>query len=151
MHFKLPSFDRGALRAASLALFGMSIVAACDTDRPVEPTAAVPAAASAFILPIKTGTLVWKVTDEDPSPLGGAKFQVTGPKGATWFLADNFAPDSDPISGNFRLAGLQPGTYTVCEIMAPLGYALPDTPCRTKDVFVGDATHVKSFINKELR
>lgn len=151
MHFQLPSFDRAALRVASLALFGMSFVAACDTDRPVEPTAAVPTAANAFVLPIKTGTLVWKVTDADPSPLGGAKFQVTGPLMATWFLADNFAPDSDPTSGSFRLAGLQAGTYTVCEIMAPLGYAMPTPPCRTKDVIVGDPTHVQSFINKELR
>lgn len=147
----LLSFERHAGRVAAVALLGTSLVAACNEDRAVEPTAPIPApsAPSASRL-VTTGTLAWKVVDINTQALlGGTKFEVTSAQKAKWTIADNGAGDADPIVGQFKLAGLPAGTYQACETRAPAGYGLPFLNCITNTVSVGATTNL-TFINAPL-
>jgi uncharacterized surface anchored protein len=80
--------------------------------------------------------------------LGGATFKVKGPANTTWTLTDNVLPDGDPVSGQFKLAGLSPGSYEVCEIVAPPDYLLPELACHATMVYDGATTLVETFISK---
>ena len=61
MYDALPSLNRRARRLSSLALMGVALVAACDTDETVAPKpaalAAIPAAAQPQLGPGKTGSI----------------------------------------------------------------------------------------------
>lgn len=86
-----------------------------------------------------TGTVSWtKVADGDSSntPLEGSEWKLAklGANGSTeeksWTVSDQSTPsettwaDTDAKDGKFTLAGLLPGTYTLVETQAPLGYEL---------------------------
>lgn len=89
-----------------------------------------------------TGTVSWtKVADGDSSntPLAGSEWKLAklGADGSTeeksWTVSDQSTPsettwaDTDAKDGKFTLAGLLPGTYTLTETQAPLGYELNTT------------------------
>ena len=89
-----------------------------------------------------TGTVSWtKVADGDSSntPLEGSEWKLAklGANGSTeeksWTVSDQSTPsettwaDTDAKDGKFTLAGLLPGTYTLTETQAPLGYELNTT------------------------
>lgn len=89
-----------------------------------------------------TGTVSWtKVADGDSSntPLEGSEWKLAklGADGSTeeksWTVSDQSTPsetawaDTDAKDGKFTLAGLLPGTYTLTETQAPLGYELNTT------------------------
>ncbi|WP_130448862.1 SpaA isopeptide-forming pilin-related protein [Zhihengliuella halotolerans] len=68
-------------------------------------------------------------TDENGVPLGGASFEIDpnplpGGEG-TLTVTDNDANDADPADGTIELAEVNPGEYTVTEVVAPDGYLLP--------------------------
>ena len=118
MFTTLRRFGRATSRAASLALATISFVAACDTDQPAAPKPAVQTTTpSAQLGPtIKlTGSLAWKVTDLTANLLSGTQFKVVGPMQTTWIVSDNGATDADKTTGTFKLAGLKPGSYQVCQ------------------------------------
>uniref|UniRef100_UPI0015E09B43 prealbumin-like fold domain-containing protein n=1 Tax=Zhihengliuella halotolerans TaxID=370736 RepID=UPI0015E09B43 len=69
-------------------------------------------------------------TDENGVPLGGASFEISpnplpGGEGGSLVIVDNDANDADPADGTIELAEVNPGEYTVTEIVAPDGYLLP--------------------------
>ena len=89
-----------------------------------------------------TGTVSWtKVGDGDAkyAPLAGSEWKLAklGADGSTeeksWTVSDQSTPsettwaDTDAKDGKFTLAGLLPGTYTLTETQAPLGYELNTT------------------------
>lgn len=105
------------------------------TQRPFDssnPTGAIPNAKI-------TGTVSWtKVEDGDAkfAPLAGSEWKLAklGADGSTeeksWTVSDRSTAsevtweDSDDAPGKFTLEGLLPGTYTLVETQAPLGYEL---------------------------
>lgn len=89
-----------------------------------------------------TGTVSWtKVGDGDAkyAPLAGSEWKLAklGADGSTeeksWTVSDRSTAsevtweDSDDAPGKFTLEGLLPGTYTLVETQAPLGYNLNNT------------------------
>lgn len=96
------------------------------------PTGAIPNAKI-------TGTVSWtKVEDGDAkfAPLAGSEWKLAklGTDGSieaqSWTVSDQSAPsgttwaDTDTAPGKFTLEGLLPGTYTLVETQAPIGYEL---------------------------
>lgn len=89
-----------------------------------------------------TGTVSWtKVGDGDAkyAPLAGSEWKLAklGADGSneekSWTVSDRSTAsevtweDSDDAPGKFTLEGLLPGTYTLVETQAPLGYNLNNT------------------------
>ena len=155
MFVSLLSFNRRALRRGSVA--AVALVAACDTDRPLAPTAAsvsdIPTAAQPAVIPTGLGALAWTVVRQyTPGTakilIGGAKFQVLGAR-INMLVTDNGANDSDGALGKFRLSGLQPGTFQLCQLTAPTGYVLPSPACHQLTVNA-NATTSDEFVNKSL-
>ena len=89
-----------------------------------------------------TGTVSWTKVEEGDTkhtPLTGSEWKLAklGAGGSTeeksWTVSDQSTPsettwaDTDAKDGKFTLAGLLPGTYTLTETQAPLGYELNTT------------------------
>ena len=145
--------DRQAVRRVSLAIFGVAVIAACDTDRPTSPVAAKPAAEvpkSAEGMVIPAGNLVYATTNTSSQLIGPATFDMTGPWGYHQVVTDNSGLDVDPTLGKLRLNGLAPGSYKVCETKAPPEFALPDSTCHSGLVYGGMTTAVLAFVHQWL-
>ena len=146
------AFNRRTVGVVSVVVATVAL-AACDTNTPLEPQAPavnVPAGPNAGIEAAK-GALAWTAAMGGSTPLmflAGAKFQVSG-GGPTRTISDNDRSDSDPAIGRFTLDGLKPGTYTVCETVAPSGYAMP-TPACVQMTVVANATAFNHFIHWQL-
>jgi hypothetical protein len=77
------------------------------------------------------GSLAWLKQDNFGNPLGGATFEVcwtvdrfgTDITDVCQTVLDNQAPDVDSDPGEFKLANLPLGTYTIEETVPPPGYA----------------------------
>ena len=89
-----------------------------------------------------TGTVSWTKVEEGDTkhtPLTGSEWKLAklGADGSieekSWTVSDQSTPsettwaDTDTKDGKFTLAGLLPGTYTLTETQAPLGYELNTT------------------------
>ena len=72
-----------------------------------------------------SGTLTWTLKDGNFVPLAGGKFQLTGAGNFSLTITDNVTPgDQDPVGGSFKVMGLLPGDYTLCETVPPPKYLL---------------------------
>jgi hypothetical protein len=88
-------------------------------------------------------SLSWeKRTDAAPFPLlGGATFEISPDPidgVGTLIVVDNGAGDADPDNGQILVEGARPGTYTVTETIAPVGFVRDDDPTRLVVVSAGE-------------
>ncbi|WP_125100384.1 vWA domain-containing protein [Leucobacter chromiireducens] len=126
-----------------------------------KPAKAAPAAAGASITPLAAGPdapgvsapyVYWRAVDQDGALLGGATFELQGPRsggswGTTYTIADcTSAPctglDRDPDPGEFQVKFLSPASnpttnsvvtasaYRVRQTVAPAGYTLGSSAWR---------------------
>ena len=143
METSLLSFDRRALRRASLAVASVALLAACGTETPLEPTAArIPTSVQPTVIPNGLGS-IWlsTVTTEAnvKKLIGGAKFSIQGPR-TSKTVSDNDANDTDPTWGKIRLVNLLPGTWNVCETVPPVGYVVFQLTCQQLTVSANGTT-----------
>lgn len=126
------SFDSRAVRRAFVAVASVALLTACDSDSPVEPTAArVPTTVQAAVIPNGLGSIVVSTVTTEANVkklIGGAKLSYIGPR-TSGTVSDNGVGDMDPTWGKIRLMNLLPGTFTVCEIVPPVGYVVFQTTC----------------------
>jgi len=153
MFNNLIQLDRRSVRRASLAIFGVALIAACDTDRPTSPApvksaAEVPKSAEGMVIP--AGNLVFATVNTSSQLIGPATFDMTGPWGYHQVVTDNAGLDVDPTLGKLRLNSLAPGAYKVCETKAPPDFALPDSTCHSGMVYGGNTTAVAAFVHQWL-
>lgn len=151
MRSSLPSFDRRGLRLSALALAGATLLAACDNDRAVGPKAPAAPATAILVKPVKTGALRITILDQNKAlpTTSGAQFSVAKSDNKTFIAVDDGPGDMHSLAGSILMVNLQPGTYTVCQTVAPADYVLPTPPaCQPIDVIpgtsnLGDASHVQ--------
>jgi len=94
---------------------------------------------------VPVGSIAWEKRDAAGVLLGGAQFTISpNPLTGTGLLTilDNGPFDGNPASGQFLLINVPPGTYTITETVAPLGYVIDVVPTRAVTVTVGDLTQV---------
>jgi hypothetical protein len=93
------------------------------------------------LLPIPVGSIAWEKRDADGLLLGGAQFTITpDPTSGVGIrtILDNGPGDADPALGQILVLNALPGTYTVTETVAPLGYAIDADPTRVVVVTLDD-------------
>ncbi|AZZ41362.1 hypothetical protein C0Z11_02615 [Acidipropionibacterium jensenii] len=85
----------------------------------------------------KPGSVTWTKKDSSAALLGGSEWTLTPPGGAgavtitdctTSTCPAGDYTDQDPAPGQFKLANLSWGSYTLTESKAPIGYVLDTTP-----------------------
>jgi hypothetical protein len=152
----LISLDRRAVMRASLAILGVAVVAACDTDRPTSPIAApsaeAPKSAEGMVTADPRGTLVWATvsTYKQLIVTGPATYDVTGPLLYHVVVTDNSGVDADTTLGKLQLNSLKPGLYKVCETKAPPEFAPPDSLCHSGMVYGNVISAVAAFVHPWL-
>ena len=124
-------------------LLGLSLLAACDTNRLVAPETTK--ASSVKPLAYRTGglgSIAWKIVDESQVLVTGySDFIVTGPGNHFALVYDaNSYYDSNPAQGSILLKGLVPGTYQVCQNIFPTYYLNANPKCQTANVSTGTTT-----------
>jgi hypothetical protein len=147
MSSTLFSFSNRAIRHASVALFAVVTLAACDSDRAVSPTstsAKLPSAGNSSLVPGGRGDLVLGSVNGDMTSIKvlGSSYDVIDPLGDTTKVVDNGQFDSDPVAGTIKLSQWIAGKYTACPLTAPTGYALPQTLCITTTVVSGSGAGI---------
>lgn len=157
MRASLPSFDRRglSLRVSSLVLAGSTLLAACDNDRPLSPTATpIPTTASlAKAGNAKVGALRITILDQNnalPTTLGSQFTVAPMGGGQTFFVVDNSPQDAHSLIGSVLVLGLPAGFYSVCQTVAPTDYVLPTSPsCQQYPIEIvagtstlADASHI---------
>ena len=78
----------------------------------------------------------------------GATITVSGPRMSAT-VVDNGQGDADPTWGKLKLFNLQPGTFTLCETVAPVGYATALPACLQTEV-VANAVATLQFVHVTL-
>jgi hypothetical protein len=94
--------------------------------------------------------LQWNATDDVGNRLGGASvFTVKDSLGKGWTITDNDPlSDSDPWAGGLQTSVSHPGTWTICETVAPAGYVKPaGQPCKNIVVAWGGIGFAGGFDN----
>jgi len=140
MNATMLSFDRRGLRLSSLALLGVAVLAACDTDRSVGPSPTVIPTTAALAKGPAAGKTGGKVLisivgkNQQPVTVAGAQFSLAIAGQAAITAIDNGAQDADPTAGVVQVKGLTGGTYTVCETATPTDFALPTSNCTSASV-----------------
>ena len=140
------SSGRAAILRSALALTAVAALAACDSDRPLEPTSVnVPTTVQSAVAPNGLGSLAWTTVVLEANQkkvVGGAKFTISGPRMSAT-VVDNGQGDADPTWGKLRLYNLVPGTFTLCEVAAPIGYATLPPVCQQIDVIANVITQAQ--------
>jgi hypothetical protein len=133
--------NHAATRRASIVVFAVATLAACDSDRAVSPTpvAQVPTTGNAAIVPGGRGDIGAGVVNGNMTYINvaGASFDFITPLGDTMHVADNSNLDSDPTWGRVTVSKVLAGTYKICPTTAPTGYAFPATFCVTTTLVSG--------------
>src|SRR5687767_8847484 len=144
------SFERGARRVSSLAVASAVLLSACEADRSLAPSRAMPDSASLALAPNtnQPGTLVISVVDwaKNPVKYTGAFFLLSSPGMSDLEVRDNIVPDMDLAIGTLRVKKLVAGNYTICQQAPAEHYVMIYAPCKTVTVFGGKATQVE-FVN----
>ena len=165
MRTTMSSPDRRSVRRAILtptiaALTAVAALGACQGDSPVAPARSVHAAdssAAKVLVQVRPGSSLidWQLRDA-VSPynlLAGGHFHLTGPYNVNLDIVDNVTPnDQDPTTGKFMVKGLLPGTYTLCETVAPAKYMIPEAPanCFTIQVYAQSSTTLSPISNLHI-
>lgn len=139
---------------AAITLCGLTLIAACDTDRAVSPTSAskpaqVPTTVAGAVLPTPSPYLTTETVDQNGALVGGAVLVVRDSANTPIALiADNGPFDYDKQAGTFFFKLPRAGTFSVCEGNAPsgYGYAPGQPPCHTLTVKYGTTTHFTGFL-----
>src|SRR5262245_13662083 len=147
MYDTLLSMKSRARWLSSVALMGMALVAACDTDETVAPKpvtpSAIPEAAQPQLGPGQTGAIVIKLLDENKNLITGqfaTGFEIKSPSGKIWWATDNAPGDADSTWGVVLLTSLVPGQYRVCAFSTPYGYGVVGQTCRYPGVYAKSTT-----------
>ena len=154
--------DRRSVRRAILsptiaALAAVAALGACQSDSPVAPARGVRAndsSAAKVLVQVRPGfsLIDWQVKDA-VSPytlIGGAHFHLSGPYNTNLDIVDNVTPnDQDATAGKFKVTGLLPGSYTLCETVAPFKYMIPTAPgnCFAITVYSQSSTTLSPISN----
>ena len=147
MNSILLSLDGRAIRRVSGALFGVAMLAACDSDNAVSPapsSASLPASANGAVVPNK-GKLILTAVDQGMATLqiGGSEYDVTFPgPGATIHVVDGGFGDIDKTLGTITLPNFPLGMYHVCQTSAPTGYEIAIVTCVSPIVNGGATTNI---------
>ena len=131
---------------------------ACQNDTPVAPQSTLrseqaSADRGGHSGKVGTGILTWTLKDGTLLvPLAGGKFQLTGPSNFSLTITDNVTPgDQDPVGGSFKVLGLFPGIYTVCETVPPPKFLLTDndlvSPCTDVTIVTNGTNSGNQFFN----
>lgn len=135
-----------AARRASIALFAVAALAACDSDRAVSPTpiAKVPTSGSSALVPGGRGDLYTASVNGDMTYINvaGSSWNIITPLGDTMKVVDNGKFDSEPALGQVKVSKVLAGKYTLCPATAPTGYDFPYTICITTTVASGSGAAV---------
>jgi hypothetical protein len=97
------------------------------------------------LIDVTVGSIAWEKRDAAGVLLGGAQFTITpDPLDGVGILTilDNGPGDADPALGQILVLNALPGTYTVTETIAPLGYVIDADPTRVVIVTLDDLTQV---------
>ena len=154
---------RNVVRALGLPLVvaAAATINACQDDSPVAPQSSLragQAAADKGGLSARPGSgiMTWQLKDGSYIvPLAGGQFELTGPNNFSLTIKDNVTPaDQDPVDGSFKVMGLLPGIYTLCETVPPPKFLLPPanlvSSC-TKATIVSNGTNSgQQFFNYHI-
>src|SRR6185436_16771137 len=97
------------------------------------------------LIQVAVGSIAWEKRDAAGLLLGGAQFTISpDPIDGVGILTilDNGPGDADPAVGQILVINALPGTYTVTETVAPLGFVIDADPTRVVTVTAGDLTQV---------
>src|SRR6185436_5771754 len=97
------------------------------------------------LIQVAVGSIAWEKRDAAGLLLGGAQFTISpDPTDGVGILTilDNGPGDADPAVGQILVNNALPGTYTVTETVAPLGYLIDTDPTRIVIVTVNELTQV---------
>jgi len=134
---------------------------ACQNDSPLAPASTLQSQQAsadrggALIRP-GSGILTWTLKDGTLLvPLAGGTFQLTGPSNFSLTINDNVTPgDQDPAGGSFKVMGLYPGAYTLCETVPPPKFLLKDnilaTTCMQVMIFSNNTNSGSQFFNYHI-
>ena len=147
MRSTLPGLEIRALRRASVAVFALAAIAACDSDRAISPSPAstkVPPSTNSALYPGGRGDFYASSVNGDMTTIhvAGSSYDLITPFGDTMHVADNGKFDSDGTLGKVKVSNVIAGTYTVCPIVAPNNYAFPQTLCITTNVASGSGASI---------
>jgi hypothetical protein len=78
----------------------------------------------------------------------GSTFTVKDSVGQGWQVNDNQWPDTDPQTGALQKTLPHPGTWTVCEVVSPIGYLMAGWPaCKQVVANWGQIAFAGQFVN----
>ena len=147
----LRSRHKRAARVTPAVLLGLSLLAACNTDRPVAPetTKASSVKTPSAYRSGAPGAIAFNVVDESQVAVTGyTNFWLINSKNDSTFIPDNNSYyDSNPASGSYLLKGLTPGSYKVCQHDFPTYYLNANPQCLTANVTTAATTVIGPFVD----
>ena len=142
----LLSLDGRTVRRAAVSLFGVAMLAACDSDRvvaPRNPSAKAPTPATSDVQVSRGSIGIHAMGPNGWVP--STKYTILAPNLTLATAEDNGPGDDDGFTGIISLRDLPLGTYYVCQVEVPSIYELDHEPCRNVTVYVNSTTRVDYF------
>ena len=139
--------SRRALRRSALALLGVAILTACNTDGSFAPATNHVPSSAALAKGTKGGgvSLVIAILDKSGALVNaaGSSFTVGKSGQIKMTVTDNGTGDANSAIGTVEVSGIPGGWFDVCQTSAPAGYILP-TSCISAN-FGGNAPTQMQF------